>query len=85
MAEAKRLYAIPYDVKYVELGHHGKESSFEAILQKYKLTGDPALVLTEAALARLPRPLSPADQRIVVEATRTPHKVRWPEWRSEHP
>ena len=45
MDEAKRLDAIPYDVKNVELGHHGKECSFEAILKKYKLTGDPALVL----------------------------------------
>ena len=45
MAEAKRLDAIPYDVKDVELGHHGKECSFEAILKKYELTGDPALVL----------------------------------------
>src|SRR5262245_40759177 len=45
MDEAKRLDAIPYDVKDVELGHHGKECSFEAILKKYKLTGDPALVL----------------------------------------
>src|SRR5260370_36554003 len=44
-AEAKRLDAIPYDVKDVELGHHGKECSFEAILKKYKLTNDPALVL----------------------------------------
>src|SRR3981189_2842262 len=38
MAEAKRLDAIPYDVKDVELGHHGKECSFEAILKKYELT-----------------------------------------------
>jgi hypothetical protein len=45
MDEAKRLDAIPYDVKDVELGHHGKECSFEAILKKYELTGDPALVL----------------------------------------
>jgi hypothetical protein len=43
--EAKRLNAIPYDVKGVELGHHGKECSFEAILKKYNLTGDRALVL----------------------------------------
>jgi hypothetical protein len=43
--EAKRLNAIPYDVKNVELGHHGKECSFEAILKKYKLTDDRALVL----------------------------------------
>src|ERR1043166_6820630 len=45
MAEAKRLDAIPYDVPNVELGHHGKECSFEAILKKYKLTGNAALVL----------------------------------------
>ena len=45
MDEAKRLDAIPYDVKNVELGHHGKECSFEAILKKYALTTDPALVL----------------------------------------
>jgi hypothetical protein len=45
MDEAKRLNAIPYDVKNVELGHHGKECSFEAILKKYDLTRDPALVL----------------------------------------
>jgi hypothetical protein len=44
-AEAKRLGAIPYDVKGVELGHHGQECSFEAILKKYKLTSDAALML----------------------------------------
>jgi hypothetical protein len=45
MEEAKRLGASPFDVKAVELGHHGKECSFEAILKKYNLSGDPALVL----------------------------------------
>jgi hypothetical protein len=45
MEEAKRLDAIPYDVKNVELGHHGKECSFEAILKKYNLTDNGALVL----------------------------------------
>jgi len=45
MGEAKRLDAIPYDVPNVELGHHGKECSFEAIVKKYKLEGNPALVL----------------------------------------
>jgi hypothetical protein len=39
----------------------------------------------EAALKRLPQPLTPAEQRIVVKATRTPQKVRWPEWWSELP
>jgi hypothetical protein len=41
--------------------------------------------LVEAALARLDRKLSPADQRTVVKATRTPHKVRWPKWWNENP
>lgn len=45
MAIAERENAIPYDVKGVELGHHGQECSFEAILKKYNLTHDPALVL----------------------------------------
>ena len=45
MEEAKRLGATPYDVKDVELGHHGKECSFEAILKKYNLRTNPALVL----------------------------------------
>ena len=45
MDEAQHLRATPFDVKGVELGHHGKECSFEAILKRYNLTDDPALVL----------------------------------------
>jgi hypothetical protein len=45
MAVAEREGATPYDVKDVELGHHGQECSFEAILHKYDLMKDPALVL----------------------------------------
>src|SRR5262249_62111123 len=45
MAVAEREGATPYDVKGVELGHHGKECSFDAILKKYDLTSDPALML----------------------------------------
>jgi hypothetical protein len=41
--------------------------------------------LVAAALARLDRTFSPAEQRVVVEATRTPHKVKWPAWWSEFP
>ena len=44
-SEAARQGGIPFDVPGVELGHHGKECSFEAILKKYSLTGDSALVL----------------------------------------
>jgi hypothetical protein len=45
MAVAEREGATPYDVPNVELGHHGKECSFDAIVKKYDLTSDPALVL----------------------------------------
>lgn len=44
-AEAARLGAIPFDVPNAELGHHGKECSFDAIVKKYHLEKDPALVL----------------------------------------
>jgi hypothetical protein len=43
--EAARLGATPYDVPNAELGHHGKECSFEAIIKKYHLAADEALVL----------------------------------------
>jgi hypothetical protein len=45
METAAREGAIPFDVEGVELGHHGKECSFEAILHKHGLDGDPALTL----------------------------------------
>ena len=45
MDVAKREGATPYDVKDVEFGHHGKECSFDAIVRKYGLGSDPALVL----------------------------------------
>lgn len=43
--EAERINAIPFDVPNAELGHHEKECSFDAIVKKYGLTKDPALVL----------------------------------------
>jgi hypothetical protein len=55
-------------------------------LDPYRETAQIALEpwLVEAALARLDRRLSPADQRTIMRATRTPHRVRWPDWWSEH-
>lgn len=44
-AESERLRAIPFDVAGAELGHHGKECSFDAIVHKYRLDEDPAMVL----------------------------------------
>jgi hypothetical protein len=45
MRVAGKEGAIPFDVPDVELGHHGKECSFDAIVKKYDLAGDRALVL----------------------------------------
>jgi hypothetical protein len=45
METAGREAAIPFDVPNVELGHHAKECSFDAVVKKYGLGGDPALVL----------------------------------------
>jgi hypothetical protein len=42
MEVARREQATPYDVEGVELGHHGAECSFDAILKKYRID-DPAL------------------------------------------
>ena len=41
--------------------------------------------IVEAGLARIEATISAADQRTILNATRTPHKVRWPEWWSELP
>jgi len=42
---AQKEQAISYDCHGDELGHHGQECSFDAILKKYALTNNPALVL----------------------------------------
>jgi hypothetical protein len=38
MQTAAREGATPYDVPGVELGHHGERCSFDAFLEKYRLT-----------------------------------------------
>jgi hypothetical protein len=55
-------------------------------LDPYRETARMALEpwLVESALARLDRKPSSAEQRTIVNATRTPHRVRWPKWWSEH-
>ncbi|MGO8704440.1 MAG: chromate resistance protein ChrB domain-containing protein [Candidatus Brocadiia bacterium] len=42
---AAREGATPFDVKGAELGHHGKECTFDSLVKKYKLDKDAALVL----------------------------------------
>src|SRR5262245_26919569 len=42
LATAEREGATPYDIPGVELGHHGAECSFDAIIRSFNLS-DPAL------------------------------------------
>jgi hypothetical protein len=44
LAVAEREGAIPFDVKGAELGHVDGRCSFESIMLKYNLLGNPALV-----------------------------------------
>ncbi len=45
MPQAAAENATPYDVPEVELGHHGLECSFDAMVKKFNLGADPAMVL----------------------------------------
>jgi hypothetical protein len=70
---AKEKSATPFDIPNVELGHHGEECSFDAILKKYGLDRkDPAL----AELAKIVRgadtpnrTLAPQSEGLVAIAT----------------
>jgi hypothetical protein len=45
LKEERNDKAIPFDIPNVELGHHGEECSFDAIIRKYGLNNkEPALV-----------------------------------------
>jgi hypothetical protein len=60
---AEELYAIPYDVPGVELGHREGRCSFESILVRYGLSGN-------EALAELGRIVHAAD--VAEDADRAP-------------
>jgi hypothetical protein len=62
-AVAARENATPYDVPDVELGHHGAQCSFDAILDKYGLD-DPAL----RHLARIVRGADTADKDLTPQS-----------------
>jgi hypothetical protein len=62
--EAKRVGATPYDIKDVELGHHGKECSFDAFVHKYALEKDPAMVY----MARVIRGADTDDKDLTPES-----------------
>lgn len=60
---AQREEAIPFDASGVELGHHGEEVSFDAIVKKYNLT-DPALL----ELAKIVRGADTANRTLTPES-----------------
>jgi hypothetical protein len=60
---AKKENAIPFDTSGVELGHHGEEVSFDAILKKYNLR-DPALL----ELAKIIRGADTANRMLTSES-----------------
>jgi len=59
----KKEKPIPYDVPGVELGHHGDKCSFDAIVEKYKIT-DPAVL----DLARIVRAADTGKMEMASEA-----------------
>jgi protein-tyrosine-phosphatase len=60
---AKRERAIPYDIPNVELGHHGRQCSFDAFVERYELA-DPAL----AGLACIVRGADTDDRGLTPES-----------------
>lgn len=71
MAVAEREGATAYDVPNVELGHHGAECSFDAIIKKYELA-DPALqqlALIVRGADTDARDLTPESRGLVAIAT----------------
>ena len=69
LAVAEQENAIPFDIPGVEMGHHGDECAFDAILKAYGPTDDEAL----AGVAR------------IVRGADTPNKDLTPESRGLHP
>ena len=63
-AEAQKRGATPYDIKDVELGHHGPECSFDAFVHKYGLDKDRAM----AYMAKVIRGADTADKTITPES-----------------
>ena len=65
VAVAERESATPYDIPNAELGHHGDECSFDAIVHKYNLAQkDPAL----EHLARIVRGADTSEHDLTPES-----------------
>jgi hypothetical protein len=64
-AEAQKRGATPFDIKDIELGHHGAECSFDAFVNKYGLGSDPAM----AYMAKVIRGADTDDKTITPESS----------------
>jgi hypothetical protein len=82
VTEIVRTIVVPGSVTYALLPLR-MAKKLDPYRETARMVLEPWLV--EAALARLGRTLSPAEQRVVLKGARTPHKVRWPDWWSEYP
>src|SRR5437870_4988569 len=71
MTEAQRTGATPYDVKDVELGHHGPECSFDAFVHKYGLDKDPAM----AYMAKVIRGADTDDKTVTTSCCASPDTI----------
>jgi len=60
---AKKERAVPFDTSGVELGHHGEEVTFDAIIKKYSLK-HPALL----ELAKIVRGADTANRKLTPES-----------------
>jgi len=73
MELSKKEDAIPFDIPNVELGHHGDECSFDAIIKKYGLDKKKPSLLEVAKIVRgadTPnRTLTPQSEGLVAIAT----------------
>jgi hypothetical protein len=65
---AEREGAIPYDAKGVELGHHRDKCTFDAIVEKYKLTDPPLLELAKIVRAADTNKMDLAPESFGLEA-----------------
>lgn len=60
--------AIPYDAKGAELGHHGDKCSFDAIIEKYKLSDSALLELARIVRAADTGKFELASESVGLEA-----------------
>src|SRR2546427_449821 len=79
-AEAQKRGATPYDIKDVELGHHGVECSFDAFVHKYALAKDPAMAGV-ASTSRTPVPIASTCSTAKAADTCEPSPT-FPAWRA---